>query len=309
MKLLCSFVLILSFLSDFSEGGIIETQHQHQHQVRGGRVKRDIGQCSDKFKACIDKTTEDNIEDLDNIDDRPYFFERKQCNHITRIVEECGALLSDCHTPMYVQDKMDKIVNIYLRTNINGTLEMSSFLADWDNDKCPVVRDFIERNKTKTEDLLDCDDSDRVEKKFYSCWDKANDDYEEAIGYNVGELAYDGRPDLLERKTCNLITTIVKECGKHYFDCYETQSVIDFLDEEVFMNYKWVESKLSNWNYRKCPEYRDYIDRKKPQNVKSTGSEQETWKVQNGSKTTSFSQELIMAALYLALHILPFFVQ
>ena len=53
MKLLCSFVLILSFLSDFSEGGIIESQHQHQ--IRGGRVKRDIGQCSDKFKACIDK--------------------------------------------------------------------------------------------------------------------------------------------------------------------------------------------------------------------------------------------------------------
>ena len=38
---------------------------------------------------------------------------------------------------MYVQDKMDKIVNKYLG---NGTFGMSSFLDDWDDDKCPVVR-------------------------------------------------------------------------------------------------------------------------------------------------------------------------
>jgi len=150
-------------LSDFSEGGI-----NTRYQVQSHRVERDLGKCSEKFEVCVKLAVDDFNAAIKDDDGRPNFIERKECNYVTVIVEECGKLLPDCFTDKGALNKIDKRVTEFLEDETSGVKNRP---LDWDDDKCPVVRDYIARNNSKTEDLLDCD-RDAVENRFGACWDK-----------------------------------------------------------------------------------------------------------------------------------------
>merc|ERR1711887_169782 len=79
-------------------------------------------------------------------DGRPDYLERKACNLITDILEECGSpLFNECHTEESVKAFLDYTVEI-----LHKSAEEKS--NTWNPEKCPVVRDFIERNRPKIQE-------------------------------------------------------------------------------------------------------------------------------------------------------------
>jgi len=67
-------------------------------------------------------------------DDRPDMLERKTCNMMTAIVDDCQKpILEKCFSQAYSDDVMEKYVRRLLKV---AKIEAKS----WDNDKCPAVK-------------------------------------------------------------------------------------------------------------------------------------------------------------------------
>jgi len=125
--------LVIFLLSDVS-GGSINNLEESVHSVR---VERGTPVCEGirKFKACQKRSTDEAETNT-----RPDLVQRKFCNLITSVVEDCGRYLNDCYAAESVRNDLDDIVEAYLENaeeNLDG----------WDSDLCPVVRDFIARKR------------------------------------------------------------------------------------------------------------------------------------------------------------------
>merc|ERR1711942_209849 len=86
-------------------------------------------------------------------DGRPDWFARKACNYLTASIEDCyGKLIGDCATEEDVNDMRDQA--------IPGVLgQLSESMEEWDSEKCPVVKNHLERVKEETAE----DDDAQVE--------------------------------------------------------------------------------------------------------------------------------------------------
>merc|ERR1719450_1972249 len=77
-------------------------------------------------------------------DGRPDWFARKACNYLTASVEDCyGKMIGDCATEEEVNELRDQAL-----PGVLGQLSESS--EEWDSEKCPVVKNHLERVKEET---------------------------------------------------------------------------------------------------------------------------------------------------------------
>merc|ERR1719450_1142715 len=86
-------------------------------------------------------------------DGRPDWFARKNCNYLTATIEDCyGKMIGDCATEEEVNELRDEV--------IPGVLEqLSESDEKWDSEKCPAVKNHLERVKEETSE----DDDAQVE--------------------------------------------------------------------------------------------------------------------------------------------------
>merc|ERR1719347_1321578 len=104
---------------------------------------------------------------LEGEDGRPDWFARKACNYLTASVEDCyGKLIGDCATEEDVNDMRDQAI-----PGVLGQLSESS--EEWDSEKCPVVKNHLERVKEETAE----DDDAQVESAAQK--EEENDEEEE----------------------------------------------------------------------------------------------------------------------------------
>jgi len=122
---------------------------QPERSIRSVRVVRDTYVCEgdegrEKFDACLEKARADGKAAVEEPDGRPEQFERYVCNLITEIFQVCGRhLLNECYIEESAKSFLDSVVKHYLKP-------LEELSDAWDPQKCPVVKDFVERNRPKT---------------------------------------------------------------------------------------------------------------------------------------------------------------
>jgi len=129
-------------------------------------------------------------------------------------------------------------------------------------------------------------DENAGKQEFQACWENAEEEFKAAIDGGDGFVADDGRPDLVERKTCNLITSLVQECGKYLVHCYTEESVEAHLDTAIEAYVDLLEKDFDAWDSQKCPVVKDFIAR--------SGSEMKT----------SFMFNSVTISLFVALRLM-----
>merc|ERR1712042_421797 len=110
------------------------------------RIERDAcDQLQEEVTTCTMNAYKEYQNDfLAGEDGRPDWFARKACNYLTASVEDCyGKLIGDCATEEDVNDMRDQA--------IPGVLgQLSESMEEWDSEKCPVVKNHLERVKVET---------------------------------------------------------------------------------------------------------------------------------------------------------------
>jgi len=95
--------------------------------------------------------------------------------------------------------------------------------------------------------------------KFESCYIKSVEDYSYAI-----ESGDDGKPALDERKTCDMMTTIIKTCQKLLLqNCSSKKYVNQIMDKYLKKILAVAHVELDQWNSQKCPAVREFEQRVK----------------------------------------------
>merc|ERR1711970_483881 len=77
-------------------------------------------------------------------DGRPDFLARKTCNYVTA-AEDCTQLLTDCKTLEELNKMRDDQFTLVLENIIKH-------VPDWDSEKCPAIKEYLERAKAEAED-------------------------------------------------------------------------------------------------------------------------------------------------------------
>merc|ERR1712042_33121 len=133
------------------------------------RIKRDAcDQLQEEVTTCTMNAYKEYQNDfLAGEDGRPDWFARKACNYLTASIEDCyGKLIGDCATEEDVNDMRDQA--------IPGVLgQLSESMEEWDSEKCPVVKNHLERVKEETAE----DDDAQVESAAQK--EEENDEEEE----------------------------------------------------------------------------------------------------------------------------------
>merc|ERR1711979_162602 len=112
------------------------------------RIKRDAcDQLQEEVTTCTMNAYKEYQNDfLAGEDGRPDWFARKACNYLTASIEDCyGKLIGDCATEEDVNDMRDQA--------IPGVLgQLSESMEEWDSEKCPVVKNHLERVKEENDE-------------------------------------------------------------------------------------------------------------------------------------------------------------
>merc|ERR1711936_1115776 len=124
------------------------------------RVERDIASCQEvvkKHSACTAKAHEEYKNFFEKGDDgRPDWLARKTCNYMTESVEVCADLLSDCYSEEELTDQKD--------STLKGVREHITINIDeWDSEKCPPVKAYLDRQKTDETEVDKVEDETVVE--------------------------------------------------------------------------------------------------------------------------------------------------
>merc|ERR1712142_1315494 len=125
------------------------------------RIKRDAcDQLQDEVHICTMNAYKEYQSDFAAGEDgRPDWFARKACNYLTASVEDCYAkLIGDCATEEDVNDMRDQ--------TIPGVLgQLAESMEEWDSEKCPVVKNHLERVKEETADQKEEENDEEEEKE------------------------------------------------------------------------------------------------------------------------------------------------
>jgi len=224
------------------------------------REKRELSaECEEdlkKFETCYMKSVEDFSKATESgDDDRPDMLERKTCNWMTAIVDDCQkVLVPKCFSQSYSDGVLEKYIKRILKV---AKIEAKS----WDNDKCPAVKKFMERvqaDETCEDDLV----------KFESCYKKTVDDYSTAT-----EGGDDGKPGLEERKTCDMMTNIIKVCQKLLLqNCGSQKYANQVMDKYLKKILAVVHTEVDKWDSNKCSAVRDFEERVKKEGTSESVS-------------------------------------
>merc|ERR1712047_44217 len=117
--------------------------------AEAGRIRRDTDEC-DKItvahKECVKTAYDDYVAVHGAGDDgRGDWEARKSCNYVNAAVGECGDLLSGCYGEEETTAQKDHQVDTILK-------QLERSVGGWDSSKCPVVREYLERQADNTYD-------------------------------------------------------------------------------------------------------------------------------------------------------------
>jgi len=147
--------------------------------AEAGRIRRETDEC-DKItvahKECVKTAYDDYVAVHGAGDDgRGDWEARKSCNYVNAAVGECGDLLSGCYGEEETTAQKDHQVETILK-------QLERTVGGWDSSKCPVVREYLERQADNADDEEEeeTDDGDQGD-------EEGADDAEE-------DVADDGEP-------------------------------------------------------------------------------------------------------------------
>merc|ERR1711962_425180 len=117
--------------------------------AEAGRIRRETDEC-DKItvahKECVKTAYDDYVAAHGAGDDgRGDWEARKSCNYVNAAVGECGDLLSGCYGEEETTAQKDHQVETILK-------QLERIVGGWDSSKCPVVREYLERQADNTDD-------------------------------------------------------------------------------------------------------------------------------------------------------------
>jgi len=117
--------------------------------AEAGRIRRDTDEC-DKItvahKECVKTAYDDYVAVHGAGDDgRGDWEARKSCNYVNAAVGECGDLLSGCYGEEETTAQKDHQVETILK-------QLERTVGGWDSSKCPVVREYLERQADNADD-------------------------------------------------------------------------------------------------------------------------------------------------------------
>merc|ERR1712012_327650 len=131
--------------------------------VEAGRIRRETDQCEKinvAHKECVKTAYDDYVAAHGAGDDgRGDWEARKSCNYVNAAVGDCGDLLSGCYGEEGTTSQKDHQVETILK-------QLERTVGGWDSSKCPVVREYLERQADNTdeeeEETGDGDQEDEV---------------------------------------------------------------------------------------------------------------------------------------------------
>merc|ERR1719403_792766 len=117
--------------------------------AEAGRIRRETDEC-DKItvahKECVKTAYDDYVAAHGAGDDgRGDWEARKSCNYVNAAVGDCGDLLSGCYGEEGTSAQKDHQVETILK-------QLERSVGGWDSSKCPVVREYLERQAGNTDD-------------------------------------------------------------------------------------------------------------------------------------------------------------
>jgi len=117
--------------------------------AEAGRIRRETDEC-DKItvahKECVKTAYDDYVAAHGAGDDgRGDWEARKSCNYVNAAVGECGDLLSGCYGEEETTAQKDHQVETILK-------QLERMVGGWDSSKCPVVREYLERQADNDDD-------------------------------------------------------------------------------------------------------------------------------------------------------------
>jgi len=183
-------------------------------------------------------------------DGRPDWVARKTCNYLKAAIEDCYAnLVGDCLTEEEANKRRDE--------EIPPTLEqLSEIVSEWDSEKCPVVKNHLDRVQMDECEQL----QEELQKEVDVCRSNAYDEYQRAMV--AGD---DGRPDWVARKNCNYLNQAIEECYEKLIgDChteYEVNTIRDAMIPDILEK---IEETVEEWDSERCPVFRKHLDRVAP---------------------------------------------
>merc|ERR1711962_968596 len=143
--------------------------------AEAGRIRRESDEC-DKItvahKECVKTAYDDYVAAHGAGDDgRGDWEARKSCNYVNAAVGECGDLSRGCYGEEETTAQKDHQVETILK-------QLERSVGGWDSSKCPVVREYLERQADNADDgeEEDTDDGDQEDEEG------ADDAEEEAAG-------------------------------------------------------------------------------------------------------------------------------
>jgi len=131
--------------------------------AEAGRIRRDTEECEEinvAHKECVKTAYDDYVAAHGAGDDgRGDWEARKSCNYVNTAVGDCGDLLSGCYGEEGTTAQKDHQVETILK-------QLERTVGGWDSSKCPVVREYLERQAGNTdeeeEETGDGDQEDEV---------------------------------------------------------------------------------------------------------------------------------------------------
>jgi len=117
--------------------------------AEAGRIRRNTDECEKinvAHKECVRTAYDDYVAAHGAGDDgRGDWEARKSCNYVNAAVGECGDLLSGCYGEEGATAQKDHQVEAILK-------QLQRTVGGWDSSKCPVVREYLERQADNADD-------------------------------------------------------------------------------------------------------------------------------------------------------------
>jgi len=179
-------------------------------------------------------------------DGRPDYEERKFCNLMTSITDNCTqSIVGSCF--------QDEEVNFWIDNDLSNYLDgLEELYTNWDTQKCPPFRKMLERKALKEKEMQSGTSQCQVKmKEFHKCRQTALLE-KEASDYNN-----DGRKDFSERKQCNFETAWLT-CPKKLLGVCKTQAEIERVQYWQLINDDF---EFENWEADKCPAVKEVATR------------------------------------------------
>jgi len=116
--------------------------------AEAGRIRRETDECEKinvAHKECVKTAYDDYVAAHGAGDDgRGDWEARKSCNYVNAAVGDCGDLLSGCYGEEGTTAQKDHQVETILK-------QLERTVGGWDSSKCPVVREYLERQAGNTD--------------------------------------------------------------------------------------------------------------------------------------------------------------